>query len=277
VPARPGQGRGPHAVAGRHATNLVDAAREAKAMAIESFKGYKELPDPPSLSDALAAAVMHEIFSQIPGGRLLKLGMQTAVFADDLDGLRADLAARGTTSLFNVGKAVYGAMGGGAAGKALGDVKELAGFRSEAVADWASARDRIRHQKTQVLEWLHTAAEGTENRGRLRAKVVQHLGPAPGDAAPMIAPASERFELELYRRNLQRRGAALVEEENEFGELSGALELYVGGEPITRALRGRIAEIAAPRLEPDDTEALARLLGLPRKRAVPKPGAWRFH
>lgn len=228
-----------HTAVDRHferVRNVLLIRNEVHQTAIENFKTFSKLTDPPSMSEAILNSIFESVIGLIPGGAAIKLGLSTGLFALDMMALKKDLAeyplpgvtveeerAKGPSTatkakaekIYERGKTVYG-IGKGvhdaykdvkakekAATEAEAEAKESAAMHSGRIADLAKALEQLDAQEDAVIAWLKQAQARGEHRGGIEAAVKKRLGPEPPKPEQVRAPLEKQYELALYEKKLR--------------------------------------------------------------------------
>jgi hypothetical protein len=228
-----------HTAVDRHFERVRDVLtirNEVHQTAIENFKTFSKLTDPPSMSEAILNSIFESVIGLIPGGAAIKIGLSTGLFALDMVALKKDLAEypipgvtvaeerakgpstgtkakaekiyeRGKTA-YDIGKGIHGAYKDvkakeKAASEAEAEAKESAAMHSGRISDLAKALEQIDAQEDAIIAWLKRAQTRGEHRGGIEAAVKKRLGPDPPKPEQVRGPLEKQYELTLYEKKLR--------------------------------------------------------------------------
>jgi hypothetical protein len=257
--------------------DVLNLKNEVQQQAIENFKDFGKLKDPPSIADAVFAEIFSQVVGLIPGGKLVTATISAGVFAVQLAEMQRDLNAypipgmsvedeakkgpsektkakvekgvgHGKTAI-DAGKAVVGAgvkayEERAAASAAEAAAKENAAMHGRRISDWRKAIELAQSQEQAITDELELAARKGTDRGKLKDYVVKKLGPLPQVTAQQQDELERKYELELYRQKLT---IATVTTKYHGGyrmpdSSKTELELAGGGSPSHATLR-RVADL----------------------------------
>jgi hypothetical protein len=276
--------------------DLLNLKTQVQQQAIENFKEFGKLKDPPSIADAVFAEIFSQVVGLIPGGKLVTATVSAGVFAVQLAEMQRDLDAypipgvsveeeakkgpsektkakvekvvgHGKTAI-DTGKAVVGAgikayQERAAASAAEAAAKENAAMQGRRITDWRKATELAQKQEQAITDELELAARSGTDRGKLKDYVVRKLGPLPELSEKQQDELERKYELELYRQKLT---IATVTTKYHGGyrmpdSSKTELELVDGGEPSFATLR-RVAALAGYPHLASYPLALAHVIGV---------------
>jgi hypothetical protein len=290
--------------------HVLDLKDKVQQQAIENFKEFGKLKDPPSIADAVLAEIFSQAIGLIPGGKLVTATLTAGVFAVQLAEMQRELntypipgmsvedeakkgpsektkakvekvVGHGKTAV-DAGKAVVGAgikaaQERAAATAAEAAAKENALMQSSRISSWRSAIELAQSQEQAIVAELERAVTEGKDLGQLKAYVVKKLGPLPVASAELQNKLERQYELELYRQKLRRvtittkyYGGGVRMRDSSEQQL----ELVDGGEP-SGATRRRIATLLGHPHLWEYPLVLAQLLGVAdasRQRYSKPPG-----
>jgi hypothetical protein len=254
---------------------VLGLKNEIEQQAIENYKQFGALKDPPSVTDAVLAEIFNQVVGLIPGGKLVSATLTAGVFAVQLAELQRDLelipgasiedehrkgpsektkakvekVVGGGKQAIDSGKAIVGAgikaaEEQAAASKAEAAAQENAAMQGRRITEWRKGLELARRQERAIVDELELAVRKGTDSGKLKQKVIQRLGPFPEVSEAKQDELERLYELQLYRQKLtlattthhyRGGGARFDSDETE-------LELVDGG-TTSAATRRRIAAL----------------------------------
>jgi len=255
--------------------DVLHLKNEVQQQAIENYKNFGALKDPPSIADAVLAEIFNQVVGLIPGGKLVSATLTAGVFAVQLAELQRDLELIPGASIedehkkgpsektkakvekvvghgkqaIDSGKAIVGAgikaaEEQAAASKAEAVAQENAAMQGRRITDWRKAVELAQKQEKAITDELELAVRKGTDSGKLKQKVINRLGPFPQLTDAKQDELERLYELELYRQKLtlvttthHYRGGGVSYDSDET-----ELELVDGG-TTSAATRRRIASL----------------------------------
>ena len=244
--------------------------------AIENYKEFSKLTDPPSVSAAVFGEIFSQVIGLIPGGKLVTAAVSAGVFAGELAKLQKEIDAsvyevssadkqakateRSNTKAekivghaktgIDAGKAVVGAGMKAAEERAVASAAEAtaqenASMQDGRIGDWTKATALARSQEQALTDKLELALRKGADSGKLQELVRKRLGPIPAVSGELQQRLVKQYEKKLYWQRLR-----LVKETTHVSQGSSRVETttetrleFFGGAKPSQALLRRIADL----------------------------------